>query len=490
MDENMDSNGTAASSSTRGPVKTLAKLLLLSVILVVVYSLNLKTIDPGDATTTSLLPVSILRGDGMFLDRYRPFLMRSDGNGDGLRDSVAEYRGHIISRYPPVPGLLSLPMYYPQLLLLDRFMPGWEEGNPIGPCTRMGKNAAILFVVATLIVLYYYLVRLVPERVAFVTVVAIGLASEFWVISSQALWQHGPATLMFSITLLLLSRREPSPTELALGGIAAGLMIACRLVGVLFCVPIGLFILFRHLRWATWFLPGLLFIVLPVVFYNYHFFGSLAGGQAALEAVHPQVHGVAGPWSGNLLSGMAGSLVSPSHGLFVYCPWTLPAILLIPWSFKSLPRQSLERWMIPVLLLYLLLFSKYAVWWGGWCYGPRYWVDTMPVFAILLATGIHEASRRGFRYVNKIMLTCLIYSFGVQAIGAFAYPRSDWNSSPSNVDRDHRRLWDWEDSPIVRSLKISLRDAGRRGLVPGAWAPATGPPRSIGSGTTPTARSS
>lgn len=92
-----------------------------------------------------------------------------------------------------------------------------------------------------------------------------------------------------------------------------------------------------------------------------------------------------------------------------------------------------------MLIPYLLLFSKYAVWWGGHCFGPRYWTDVMPLLAVVLAFGLDSAAERSRGLVVLFLIT-IVWSVGVQAIGAFFYP-SSWNLEPENVDTHHERLW-------------------------------------------------
>jgi hypothetical protein len=44
----------------------------------------------------------------------------------------------------------------------------------------------------------------------------------------------------------------------------------------------------------------------------------------------------------------------------------------------------------------------------------------------------------------------------VQAVGAFYYPSPrnvDWDTSPTDVDVAHERLWDWRDSQLLRLLR-------------------------------------
>jgi hypothetical protein len=51
---------------------------------------------------------------------------------------------------------------------------------------------------------------------------------------------------------------------------------------------------------------------------------------------------------------------------------------------------------------------------------------------------------------KSLYAVALAWSIAVAALGAFVYPNDRWNTQPSDVDRQHERLWDWGDSQIGR----------------------------------------
>jgi hypothetical protein len=103
------------------------------------------------------------------------------------------------------------------------------------------------------------------------------------------------------------------------------------------------------------------------------------------------------------------------------------------------------------LIPYFVLLSGYTVWWGGFCFGPRYWTDAVPLFAVILACGLEWARARAGPVLLVLAVT-IVWSVGVQALGAFCYP-SSWNLKPTNIDTQHDRLWDWADSEMTRCLQ-------------------------------------
>ncbi len=190
--------------------------------------------------------------------------------------------------------------------------------------------------------------------------------------------------------------------------------------------------------------------------------GNLFGGQAYVEsaAVHQATHGVAGPWSGNWLEGLAGILISPSRGLFVFVPIAGLAFLLIgrAWRAGPLARYGL---VVPTLL-FIAGWAQYAVWWGGHSYGPRYAADIVVPLALIVAAGLNSPASVGSRATRILVRVALTWSIGVQAVGAFCYPAGEWNGMPVDVDRAHARLWDWRDSQIVRTARAGLYQLAKR----------------------------
>jgi hypothetical protein len=421
----------------------------LSVLALAVYLANGREIGQYDTEPATLLTIALLRGEGLHLDRFKTVLHESDGR---LSPFVARSGRHIVSRYPVAPAILALPVVAPQVWYRDAVAPGWDR-NPLVAWSQakvMGKRAAAVLTAITVGLIFLLSRTIVPTRFAAPAALTAAFGSNLWAVASQALWQHGPATLMLTTAALLLTRERPGRARLALAGLATALMVACRAVDIVFAVVLLAFVLARWPRQVGWFLPGPVVIGTALVGYNLAYFGTLSGGQAALEAMHPELHGVPGAWTANLLPGAAGTLFSPSRGLLIYCPWVLPAVALLPWTFRRLPSSHVLRPLIASLALVLAINSAYAVWWAGHSFGPRYWTDATPLLASALALALEWSARR-FRGMVLILGLLVAWSVAVQAVGAFCYP-SSWNLSPADVDRNHDRLWDWRDTEIRRCL--------------------------------------
>jgi hypothetical protein len=434
--------------------------LVLFVVLVAIYESNGRDLGTSDTVPTSLVPLAILRGQGFFLDSHRVSIEAWTSNS---MDLAISWHGHLLSRYPIAPALLIVPLYAPQVALNDHHFPGWDHLPRLATdeCRWMAKRSLVILMASAAVIMQRLLIRLGLGRAALTAVIAAFLGSDLWTVGSQALWQHGPAAFCLVCAIALLHPEPSSRWRLALAGLATTFLVGCRLSDVVFALVIVLWIATTQPRGLVWFLPIPILGAIALFAYNLYFFGTITGGLAALEELHPQVHGMSGTWSGGLVDGALGTLFSPNRGLFVFSPWVALGLLgaAVPAIARRVASHRLICWLLWALLPYLIIYSKYAVWWGGHCFGPRYWTDVIPLFAILFAFALDWMLDRS-RALVALAWSTIIWSIAVQSIGAFCYP-STWNLTPANVDLHHERLWDWRDSELSRCVIEELQRGSR-----------------------------
>ncbi|WP_165075967.1 hypothetical protein [Paludisphaera rhizosphaerae] len=407
------------------------------------------SIGAYDTYPNEVLPYALVRGYGPFLERFENGIRLPD---HALPDFATTGRGHILSRYPVAPALLTAPLIAPQIWYRDLVEPGWDSNLYWlqKACSQMSKNAMAILAALAGALLLQLLDRMGLGRAAVPAALAGALGSDLWAVASQAAWQHGPAVLMLVVMLRLLTPGPASRAHLAGAGLAAGMLTAIRLFDVVFPAAVALGLLLTRPRDLAWFIFPAVPIAAVLLAYNLYYFGVWAGGQDGLEALHASVHGVEGIWTGRFLEGAAGTLFSPARGLFVFSPWAAPAVLLLPATARRVAAFPAVAWTTLALVPYAVLLSKYSVWWGGHSFGPRYWIEASVPLAILLAFAIDWSLSR--RLALRIFLVVAIaWSIALQAVGAWYYP-SSWNQRPHDVDRHHERLWDWRDTEISRCL--------------------------------------
>ena len=157
--------------------------LLLGIALTLIYSANCRELGTGDTAAAKFLPIAIIRGDGLYLDRFSQRFQESP---------LAVYRssrGHIVSSYPVGPALLAVPFVLPQVLFFDICHPGWDRDEASSwRFAFIAKSTAAVIAALTGVVLLELLRRLGLGHVALPTVLAVALGSNLWVVASQALW--------------------------------------------------------------------------------------------------------------------------------------------------------------------------------------------------------------------------------------------------------------------------------------------------------------
>lgn len=413
-----------------------------------IYCANGREIGSGDTQPAIVLPVAMLRGDGFTLDRYRGIWPW------GKAYYLAEKRGHLVPRFPIGPGLLTVPFVAPQLWVLDAALPGWDA-EPVRAmlwARRMSKHASAAITALTGVAIDRALLTLGLGSFALPATLIAMLGSNLWMTASQSPWQHGGATLGLAATIALLLPTPTAPWRLILaGGTSATIALARPGVGF-WSVLLACWVVAHHRRRAGWFfiLPPL--IALPLLAWNLWYFDHPLGGYHELmQMVGNHSHAVQGYWDANFRAALPGTLFSPSRGLFVFSPWVPLCLLALPAIWPRLRACSLVRVLllgIPMLLVQTLAQST---WWAGWSFGPRFWTDVMPVFAILLGFTLAWARERAPVYFGAVLAAGAV-AIVIQAIGAFTYP-STFSHQPNNIDRNHERLWSWSDGELARGLR-------------------------------------
>ncbi|MGA9332998.1 MAG: hypothetical protein WBV39_01855, partial [Rudaea sp.] len=297
--------------------------------------------------------------------------------------------------------------------------------------------ASILAAVAS--ILMYLLLRREANRWALLLALAFALGTDTWMISSQALWQHGTGELLIALALLLVLSRA-SPLRTSLLGAVCVLMTANRPPDALVAAAIGLFIVYRDWRSTAWLVAGGVVPLAALLYYNLGFIGLLAGGYGLVSLPDNYFHH---DWSGLL-----GLLVSPTHGLLVFSPF----LILVPVGLAQRLRAPDSRVLAALLALAVAAqIVVYAMvdWRAGMCWGPRYMTDILPILAwmILPAPRLLRPSARG------LFILAIVASVGVQVVGAFWYTKTSdkriYGPNPNSM----RGAWNPRNTPFLVELR-------------------------------------
>lgn len=434
--------------------------IMVTAFLAIVYLANGRHIGSGDCVPATYLPIALARGDGPWLDRFRPILQSPEGQLPGYCELS---RGHVVSRYPMGPGLVIAPLVIPQVLVWDQLQPGWsdrtETFQPMA--RRMAKNASALVSAISMGLLWFWLANRFNNSAAMVATLAVGLGSDLWSVGSQAAWQHGPAVFCLMVALICLEFFAEKHWAAIVSGFFAAMIVVCRPVDLPITLTLWLYSLTLGRPFRRRFTLAAGVVALLWSCWNVWFFDHMTGGYSEIEKMHGWAHGVQGSWSTPLLQGLAGTLVSPSHGLLIYCPWVVFALTggACFWRKMQSKQIQLPFFLMLSLPATLVILSKYSCWWGGHCFGPRFWVDSSPILGMMLAASWTELQfkvKKQSRMLQFLILISILWSISIQVVAVMTYPTS-WHSTPTNADKDHKRLWDWHDQEVIRGLHEGVK---------------------------------
>lgn len=457
MQHDEDSTTAAAARSEAG-VRQRSRLwtsVLIGLCCLLVYNANRRAITAGDTYPARYLPFAIVQHRTLFLDPVAK--VTAQGRGGTAFWMVPRPDGHVISLYPVVVPVLVAPLYVPAVAYLR--LTGWSDARLDYVARIMEKLSASLVAALSVSLLYLLLRRRAREPVALLLTVAYAFGTTTWVISSQALWQHGMGALLVVAVLLLVTGSPTLPRVLA-AGLLCGLLAANRPPDAILAAALGSYGLFWAGRrrpgspgsaaWAAWLLAAAALPAAALLLYNFGAAGNFLGGYGLI--------GKARFFSHDLLAGIAGLLFSPTRGLLVFSPFLL-FLALVP---RHLPRSREERLltaaMIAAAALQIVLYAK-ADWRGGLSWGPRYMTSLLPFFVWMLVpvvSTLRRAARIGF-------LAAVGTAIAIEAIGAFFYsPATDipiFAADRGAEYHDMRGAWQWRNAPFLTSLNQGLAPA-------------------------------
>ncbi len=389
------------------------------------YTGNGRTIPSGDTLPARYLPFSILQHGDLDLDEF-PFLQ-----GDGAY-YLRYAHGHWVSFYPVGAALLATPFYVPAVLAGAQ--PGEQRSE------RLEKVAAASLVALSVAVVYATLGLLTDRATTAWITLAYALGTSSFSVSSQGLWQHGPAQLCLAVAAwLLVLGRNGRRSAIAAAGFPLALAVVCRPTDAAFAVPFAVYVLVRHPRELV---PFALAAVPPALFqlgYNVVYWH---------DPLWVQVPASDRRWRGVPTEVLSGLLVSPARGLFVYSPVLLFALWGIARSLRP-GGDLLLRAIGAGFVLLLALMSKWAVWWGGACYGPRLLADATPLLALAMVPCADIVRSRA--WLRAAFAVTLVWSVVAHGLGAY-WEDGSWNGRLETRQRA-AALWSWRDNQLVNSLR-------------------------------------
>jgi len=426
------------------PRQTLRSSVLIGLCCLLIYNANLRSISAGDTYPARYLPFALIKYRTLFFNPIEK--VAAQGLGAGAFWMLHRPDGRILSLYPVVVPVLVTPLYVPAAIHLQ--LRGWDDQRLDHAARVMEKLAASLIAAAAASLLFLLLRRRTSARNAWLLTLAYAFGTTHWVVSSQALWQHGLAELLIIAALLVFTGRCTTP-RVAAAGVLLGLIASNRPPDVVLAAALGIYgLVWAGLRVRAGLLVASAAVpMLLVLFYNLIVAGNIAGGYGVIGSVRFFEH--------DLLTGLAGLLVSPARGLLVFSPFLI--FLALAWRY--LPQSREERLltlaMSAAAVIQIVLYAK-TDWRSGLSWGPRYLTDLLPFFIWMLVPVV--SALRALGRACFVLLVCV--AIAIQAIGAFAYSGSldlpIYAADDGYRVHDMRAAFEWRNSPVLRSIEHGL----------------------------------
>jgi hypothetical protein len=199
--EHRAAHARGAEAASRGSRRRgdLATCLLLGILAFLTYNANLRSISAADTLAARYLPFSIWRHQTLVLDP----IVTGVAQGRKLPATrgqvetafwITRGRGdHFISLYPVAVPVVIAPLYWPAVRYLEAN--GWDAFLLDNVARIMEKLCASLLATVTVMLVYLLLRRRTDRATAALLTLVFAFGTTTWVISSQALWMHGSASL-------------------------------------------------------------------------------------------------------------------------------------------------------------------------------------------------------------------------------------------------------------------------------------------------------
>lgn len=444
-------------------------LVFLLTLLVHGLSRNLTSFDSRWVVHTAL---SILHQGNTDLDEYLPQLERDrfylvecvsaeHVRSYPVRDREQCRDGHLYHFYPAGLPLLVAPAVWAAEKTLGLAQP-WlrplaeEARSPLLKSFLRGdlvEGHAVLelaiasFFMAVASAVLYLIARQFLGRLRSLLVAAIfAFCTPAWSTASRGLWQHGPSMLMLALALLLAILAEKRPGLIRFLGLPLALSFWIRPTNAVPILVFSVFVLLRHrkhfLSYMLWSAPlAALFVGYSLAIYGtlippYYWLYRVAANSLLFHS--------------RLGEALAGNLISPSRGLFLYVPVFVFAVYGMAIRPHDERMRKLRPCLVAIVLLHWILISFFQDWAGGHSFGPRYFSDMTPLLTYFLIPVLKPPGGARFRRTAFYLAfgALVAASFFINCRGATRWESYLWNVRPGEANP--ARLWDWKDPAFLR----------------------------------------
>jgi hypothetical protein len=406
----------------------------------------------GDTLWSVPVAYSVVHHRNVYLDEF-PNLLAS------TKVHTRVVHGHRVFLFPWGPSVVSAPLVagYDAWLHLRGSSLREYLNSHFAPADLEIRLASFYVALSTALLFLLVLRRVKRLWLALFVSVAFAFGTSMFSEISRALWSHAPSVFLLVTALFLLQIFEDHPEwrdphltgrgALVAGacGFALGLGYFVRPTDLVPMVVLVVAIALRRMTAGLAALAGAAIPLAGMLTLNLIALGKPLQGYYEFNRARP---------SGTYVVALAGNLVSPARGLFVWSPFLLLALPAAVRAVRHPRRDRVLTVCCVVIVLHWLAIASLRPWWAGWSVGPRLFSDVLPFFVLLVADTLTRlprwsTDRRTFAlYAGVGVLVAFSFFTHIRAATHESVPA--WNATPLDVDTHSDRPWDWSDPQFLR----------------------------------------
>lgn len=248
------------------------------------------------------------------------------------------------------------------------------------------------FLVALTTVVFFLIARnRLSLTMALVPTFIFAFCTSAWSIAATALWQHGPSMLMLTLALYHLIQGRSNPRLICLAGLPLAFSYVVRPTNAVSLFFLSIYIVVHRRKQAPLYFVLAEILLSAFLAYNLSVYGAPLSPYYAPNRLG---HNTA------FWEALAGNVISPGRGLFIFSPVLLFSVLGVILLFKNRAATPLDCYLMVIVVLHWLIISTFPHWWGGKSFGPRFLSDMLPFLCYFIGS-----SPRFYRkYLDNILI--------------------------------------------------------------------------------------
>ena len=336
---------------------------------------------------------------------------------------IGKILGHYYSLFPPGASFIAFPF----------FAIGMELGNP----QLFVFSVSSIFSLLIMLLMVQFAVKLkLHWSIALFAAIAFGFATNAWGYS-VTFYAHLISGFFLLLGLYLVSFMEKaSSIRITFIWLLYAIAVFVDFPNLFLFFPIALFsfiksfhVLQKENTFKLTLNPFLLigpFLFATLMglygYYNYHFFGSpmkFSNGLPRVQDLKEVDRAI--PERGTettaalktrlMLEGFHSFTISDDRGLVKYSP----VVLLFIFGLGFLKKRQIEILLFTIPAVCITLYSMFSDPYGGWAFGSRYMIASLPELCLLAGIGLQRFAKNNIKGITTKIIYSLvfIYSTGV-----------------------------------------------------------------------------